>query len=111
LHTDVQAAQASFYRGLIASGWHTVAIFMRMLVDQVLNRAHSLGSPGVDELRWVLPVRPGDTITGRIAAFEVRRSRSRPEMGIVRWRGEVRNQHDQVVLTMVGTNFFRTRAD
>lgn len=108
-HTDPDAAKDSFFGGLIASGWHTVGLFMRMLVETVLNRSHSLGSPGVEDLRWTAPVRPGDTIAGRIAATEVRRSQSRPQMGIVRWRGELRNQRNEVVLTMVGTNMFAVR--
>ncbi len=109
-HTDPTAAKGSFFGGLVASGWHTVGLFMRMLVERVLNRAYSLGSPGVDELRWTAPVRPGDTIRGRIAVFEVRRSRSRPQMGIVRWRGEANRQDGQVVLSIVGTNLFQTRS-
>src|SRR5947209_7301940 len=65
MHTDPEAARASTYGGLIASGWHTAASFMRLLVDEVIGQSESIGSPGVDNLRWLKPVRPGDTLHGR----------------------------------------------
>ncbi|HVH65451.1 MAG TPA: MaoC family dehydratase [Candidatus Acidoferrum sp.] len=109
MHIDPNAASFTIYGGLIASGWHTVALFMRMIVDSVVGKASSLGSPGVEELRWPVPVRPGDTLTGQMEVLETRISNSRPSMGIVRWRGELRNQKGQLVLSLLGTNFFGRR--
>jgi acyl dehydratase len=106
MHVDPTRARSTIYGGLIASGWHTVSLFMRLLVENLVSKTDSLGSPGVDELRWPLPVRPGDTLSGQMEILETRVSSSRPNMGIVRWRGEVRNQSGQVVLTLLGTNFF-----
>lgn len=108
-HIDPDAARATIYGGLIASGWHTVSLFMRLLVENLVANTASLGSPGVDELSWPLPVRPGDTLGGRMEILETRVSKSRPTMGIVRWRGEVRNQNEQTVMTLIGTNFFGRR--
>lgn len=108
-HIDPNAASFSIYGGLIASGWHTVSLFMRLIVTKLLVDSTSLGSPGVEELRWPLPVRPGDTLSGRMIALETRVSNSRPTMGILRWRGEMRNQDDRLVLTLLGTNFFGRR--
>jgi acyl dehydratase len=109
MHIDPSAAATTMYGGLIASGWHTVSLFMRLVVDAVIASSSSLGSPGVEELRWPLPVRPGDTLWGSMHMLETRVSKSRPEMGLVRWRGEVRNQQDQLVLSVIGTNFFSRR--
>jgi acyl dehydratase len=95
---------------LIASGWHTVSLLMRMIVTTLLVDSTSLGSPGVEELRWPLPVRPGDTLSGQMIVLETRVSNSRPTMGILRWRGEVRNQDGRLVLSLIGTNFFGRRA-
>lgn len=109
MHIDPNAASSTIYGGLIASGWHTVSLFMRLLVENVVGKTVSLGSPGVEELRWPRPVRPGDTLNGRMEIVETRASNSRPNMGIVRWRGEVRNQRGELVLTLLGTNFFGRR--
>src|SRR5262249_28727704 len=108
-HTDPEAARASMYGGLIASGWHTGAITMRLLVDHFLSRVASLGSPGIDELRWLEPVRPGDTLSVRVEILEARRSRSRPEQGIIRSRIEVLNQRGTVVMSLSGINFIKCR--
>ena len=108
-HVDPVAARASIYGGLIASGWHTVSLFMSVLVNTLLLQTASLGSPGVEELRWPAPVRPGDRIKGHMTVLATRPSVSRPEMGIVRWRGEARNQEGTVVLSLVGANFFGRR--
>ena len=105
MHLDPNAASFTIYGGLIASGWHTGALFMRLLVRNLIADTKSLGSPGMEELRWPAPVRPGDTLTGKIEVLEKRLSNSRP-MGIVRWRGELRNQSGQLVMTSIGTNFF-----
>jgi acyl dehydratase len=109
-HVDQELARESFFGGLVASGWHTAAMYMRLLVDGLLNQTVSLGSPGIDELRWLKPVRPGDTLQARFTVLETTPSRSRPTMGIVRGRGEVLNQHGDVVMTMVSAGFFGRKA-
>ena len=109
-HIDEEAARQSMYGGLIASGWHTVALVMRMMVDSYLNAAASLGSPGVDNVRWLKPVRPGDTIRAMRTVVETRASGSRPEMGLVKSRWEVFNQSDQLVMTMEGYGMFERRS-
>ena len=83
-HVDPERAKESFFGGLVASGWHTTAIFMRLFVDGLLNKSASLASPGVDEVRWVRPVRPGDMLRARFTVLESTPSRSRPNMGVVR---------------------------
>jgi acyl dehydratase len=110
-HLDEAAARASIYGGLIASGWHTCCIFMRLFADGLLNRAAAMGSPGLDELRWLKPVRPGDTLFGRVEVLEVTPSRSRPDRGIARLRSAVRNQADDEVLSFVAAVMFRRRPD
>ena len=77
-HTDPEAAKQTIYGGLIASGWHSASLMMRLFVDHYLSHVASLGSPGVDELRWLKPVRPGDTLSLRITVTETKRSRSKP---------------------------------
>jgi len=109
MHTDPSAAGFTIYGGVIASGWHTVALFMRLLVENLVAKTSSLGSPGVEELRWPLPVRPGDTLAGSMEIVDTRVSNSRPTMGIVRWRGTVRNQDGKLVMSLIGTNFFGRR--
>jgi acyl dehydratase len=109
MHIDPGAAGFTIYGGLIASGWQTVTLFMRLLVDSVVAKTSSLGSPGVEELRWPLPVRPGDTLHASMEILETRVSNSRPTMGIVRWRGTVRNQDGKLVMSLIGTNFFGRR--
>lgn len=110
MHVDPERARASAYAGLIASGWHTASVFMRLLVDGVLADAESLGSPGLDSLRWLKPVYPGDTLRGRVTILDARDSRSRPEWGIVRTQGEMLNQHDELVLQLVAIVLFGRRA-
>jgi acyl dehydratase len=109
MHTDLEAARASIYGGLIASGWHTVARYMRLVVDNVLSGSSSVGSPGVDQLRWLKPVRPGDELRARFKVLETRTSNSRPDWGIVRSRGELLNQDDDLVMTVEAVNFFVRR--
>lgn len=109
MHIEPNAASFTIYGGLIASGWHTGALFMRLLVSNLISKTSSMGSPGMEDLRWPLPVRPGDTLSAQIEVLEMRTSNSRPNMGIVRWRGEVRNQHGQLVMSATGTNFFGRR--
>lgn len=108
-HIDAEAARQSMYGGLIASGWHTVALVMRMMVDSYLNASASLGSPGVDHVRWLKPVRPGDVIRATRTVLETRPSDSRPEMGLVKTRWEVFNQSDELVMTMEGYGMFERR--
>jgi acyl dehydratase len=110
-HLDEAAAAASIYGGLIASGWHTVCVFMRLFADGLLLRAAALGSPGVDELRWLRPVRPGDTLDARLEVLEVRPSRSKPDRGSVRARSVLTNQDGEEVLTMVAVLLFKRRPD
>ncbi|HEY0491849.1 MAG TPA: MaoC family dehydratase [Candidatus Dormibacteraeota bacterium] len=109
MHIDPNAAGFTIYGGLIASGWHTGALFMRLLVTNLIAGTSSMGSPGMEDLRWPAPVRPGDTLSAQIEVIEARASNSRPTMGIVRWRGEVRNQDGRLVMSALGTNFFGRR--
>lgn len=99
-HVDREAAEASPFGGLIASGWHTAAMFMRLYVDALLSRAASQGSPGVEELRWLKPVRPGDTLRARLTVLDATPSERNPRRGTLRVSTEVRNQHGEPVMTM-----------
>jgi acyl dehydratase len=99
-HADPETARKSFFGGIIASGWHTVSLVMRMCVDEYLARAVSLGSPGIDELRWLKPVRPGDTLSARVTVLQAKRSRSKPDRGVLRSYIEALNQRSEVVMTM-----------
>lgn len=108
-HIDEAAARESMYGGLIASGWHTVSMVMRMMVDSYLSKSASLGSPGVDQVRWLKPVRPGDRIRAQRHVLETRASNSRPDMGVVKTRWEVFNQHGELVMTMEGYGMFARR--
>jgi acyl dehydratase len=108
-HTDPAAAARSIYGGLIASGWHTTAVMMRVLVDHVISPASSLGSPGCDELRWLKPVRAGDTLSVRITFTGTRRSRSRPDRGFAGADIEILNQDDEVVMTLKTTLYLLAR--
>ena len=108
-HIDEAAAKRSMYGGLIASGWHTVAIVMRMMCDSYLNQSASLGAPGVDHVRWLKPVRPGDTLRAQRTVLESRASQSRPEMGLVKMRWEVLNQKGELAMTIEGACMFQRR--
>lgn len=108
-HADPVAAKASPFGGLIASGWHTVALVMRMMCDAYMLDSASLGSPGVENLKWLKPVRPGDTLRAQRTTLEVRASASRPEMGLVKTRWEVFNQNGEPVMTMEGYGMFGRR--
>jgi len=108
-HMDPAEAKGTIYGGLIASGWHTGALVMRLFVDNYLSHVASLGSPGVEELRWLKPVRPGDEISIRVTVLETRRSRSKPDRGIVQSFIEVINQEEEVVMDMKGVNFLSCR--
>ena len=108
-HTDPEAAASSPYGGLIASGWHTTALFMGMFVRAVLRDSASLGSPGVEEIRWTAPVRPGDTLTGRTTVTDVQPSASNPNRGTVYTTNEVFNQSGERVMTLKARGFFARR--
>jgi acyl dehydratase len=111
IHTDPEWARTGPFGGLIASGWHTAAITMRLLVDQYLPPAASLASPGIDELRWLRPVRPGDELRVRVTVIEARPSRSKPDRGLLRSRIEVLEGDGSAVMTMTGLNLIRRRPE
>ena len=108
-HVDQAAARASPFGGLIASGWHTVALTMRLICNAYLLEAASLGSPGVNEVRWLKPVRPGDTLKLRMTVLESNPSRSKPDRGAVLHRWEVFNQRAELVMRMEGYGLFARR--
>jgi acyl dehydratase len=108
-HVDEEAAKRSMYGGLIASGWHTCAMVMRMMCDAYLLDSDSVGSPGIDNVKWLKPVRPGDTISARRTTLETRASKSKPDIGIVSNLWEVFNQDGEMVMSMQGYGMFRRR--
>lgn len=108
-HIDPEAARRSSFGGLAASGWHTASATMRMLVDHLIPPKASMGSPGIDELRWLKPVRPGDRLRVRSTIIATKRSRSKPDRGIVHVRHETLNQHDEVVMSFTGMAMYRCR--
>jgi acyl dehydratase len=108
-HVDAAAAANGPFDGLIASGWHTAALFMRMYVDEILNHTVSMGSPGVEELRWRVPVRPDDTLRGRATIVEATPSAKRADRGTVLARLEALNQRDEVVMSMIARGLFGRR--
>ena len=108
-HIDRAAADASIFGGLIASGWHTCSLTMRILCDAYLLKSASLGSPGVEQIRWLRPVRPGDTLVVYSTVLETRASQSKPDRGLLFSEVEVRNQRDEVVLTMRSMGLFARR--
>jgi acyl dehydratase len=99
-HVDEDAGRTAGFGGLIASGWHTVGLYMRLFVDGLLGASRNLGSPGGDELRWFLPVRPGDTLSARCTIGEVRASRGDPQRGVVHTCGEMTNQNGDIVMRL-----------
>lgn len=109
MHTDPAVAVDGPFGGLIASGWHTCALMMRLFAEDFLSPVSSLGSPGVDELRWLRPVRPGDRLTMQATVEGARLSRSKPDRGIVRTRIELHNQTGDAVLRLIASNLIRTR--
>lgn len=108
-HLDEAAARESIFGGLIASGWMTCSILMRMLVDGFISPVSSMGSPGVDEIRWLKPVRPGDRLRARVTVVDTRRSTSRPDRGIIHFHQQAINQDDEVVLSMRGMGMSKCR--
>ena len=108
-HVDREAAAASHFGGVVASGWHTCSMMMRMVVDGLMGAAAGMGSPGVDKVRWLLPVRAGDTLTVSYLTQQVKASASRPDRGVVWSRWEAVNQHGELVCTIEGMGMFRRR--
>jgi acyl dehydratase len=112
MHLDEEVASRSMLQGLSGSGWHLCSIMMRMMFDGYIGRTASLGSPGVNELRWLAPLRPGDELTldVDVEVAEARVSRSRPETGIVTFKGRVRNAAGQVLCEMISPIIVERRA-
>ncbi len=108
-HTDPVAAKESIFGGLIASGWYAAGLMMRLYVDHYLSQNASLSSPGVDDLHWLKPLRPGDSISIRITVTDTKRSSSKPDRGIVHSDIEVLNQHREIIMRVKGTNFLACR--
>lgn len=108
-HVDAELARETIYGGLIASGWHTCSLVFRMTCDGLLLESSSMGSPGLENLRWLKPVRPGDTLRARIEVLESRPMASKPHLGLVRsvWQGL--NQHNEVVVSMEGWGIYGRR--
>jgi acyl dehydratase len=109
MHLDEEAANKSILKGLSGSGWGTCAIMMRMIYDGFLHESSSLGAPGVDEVRWVRPVRPGDELTIRVSCLEKRDSGSRPQVGIVKFNLEMLNAKNEAVVQSSYSGFFGKR--
>ena len=109
MHIDSEYAIKGPYEGLIASGWQTCALVMRELVKNYFSPSSSLGSPGIDELQWLKPVRPGDCLTVRATILETKLSRSKPDRGLVRTLVEALNQHQEKVVSFIALNFMLRR--
>ena len=109
IHVDRERAVQGPFGGLIASGWHTAAMMMRLVVDHFLPASTSLGSPGIDELRWLHPVRPGDVLSVRFSVLAATRSRSKPDRGVVHTLCEVLNQNREVVMSLKAMNIIACR--
>ncbi len=109
-HLDEEAAKHSLFGGLCASGWHTCSMAMRMMCDAYLLDSASLGSPGLENIRWVKPVRPGDTLHMRSTVLEARPMDSKPHVGLMRTRWEVLNQNNEEVMFMEGHGMMRRRS-
>jgi acyl dehydratase len=111
IHADPQAAGRGPFGGLIASGWHTISLVMRVLVERYLSHVAAIVSPGIDELRWTQPVRPGDVLSVRVTVLEATASRSKPDRGLVRTLIEALNQRGEVVLSMKAMNLIKRREE
>jgi len=108
-HTDPLAAKETPFGGLVASGWHTGSVMMRMMCDAYLSESSCVGSPGIEEWRFAQPVRPGDRLRYRGTVIEARPSTSKPDRGLVKWRWELLNQRDEVAVSIIGTQIFLRR--
>jgi acyl dehydratase len=109
MHLDEEAASASMLGGLAASGWHTCCIVMRMISDGMLDRTSFMGAPGIEEVRWLAPVRPGESIRLRVTVVETRASRSRPDMGFVKFHYQVFGVGDDLLMTLTVIPMFGRR--
>ena len=109
-HVDRDAARASIYGGVIASGWHTCSLMMRMVVDGLMASSSSMGSPGLDGVRWLRPLRAGDTIRVRYLTTQVKASNSKPDRGVVWSKWTAINQHGEEICTIEGMGMFRRRS-
>jgi len=109
MHLDEEAANRSMLKGLSGSGWHSCAIMMRMIYDGLLRESSSLGAPGVDEVRWIRPVRPDDELTIKLTCLEKRDMKSRPHVGVVRHALEMTNAKGETVMTSAYSGFFGKR--
>jgi acyl dehydratase len=108
-HVDAEAAKNSLFGELVASGWHVASKLMRLFVDNYIDHRTALGSPGLDELRWLKPVRPGDTLTAWVECAGKVPSKSRPQMGVVHEHWRATNQKGEMVMTAKGINMVRRR--
>ena len=109
IHTDPSFAATGPFAGLIASGWHSAGLLMRLFADHYLSRVASLASPGVDELRWAVPLRPDDRLRLRATILDARPSQSKPDRGIVRTHAQLLNQDDQCPVSVQAINIIRRR--
>lgn len=109
-HLDAETARHSIYGGLISSGWLTGSILMRLLVDHYISPLASMGSPGIDELRWPRPVRPGDRLRVRATVLEAKRSQTKPDRGMIQFLQEAINQDGEVVMSIRGWGMYRCRS-
>jgi acyl dehydratase len=105
-HVDPARAASGRWQGLIASGWQTCGVAMRLAVDHFLAGSESFGSPGLEYLKWLQPVRPGDALTLHVDVLDARHSERQPALGIVQWRWQLRNERDLAVLELVATSLF-----
>lgn len=110
-HLSDEGGRESIFGGIIGSGWHTASICHRLIVEGLLSKSSSMGSPGLDELRWLKPVRPGDALSVRIEVLSTTPSRSKPDRGAIKFRFEVRNQHGDAVMTEVANALFGRRPE
>jgi acyl dehydratase len=108
-HLNAEAGRASVFGGLVASGWMTGAVLMRMMCVHMIPEQSSMGSPGIDELRWLQPVRPGDVLSVRLEILATVPSRSKPDRGVLRSRFEVLNQRGETVATMLGMGMYKRK--
>jgi acyl dehydratase len=108
-HTDPERAKTSRFGGIVASGWHTICMAMRLYVDHYVTHVAGLASPGMDEIRWPNPVRPGDTLRIRVTTLEAKPSRSKSDRGVIRAKIEALNQRDEPVLSMIGIGIIGRR--
>lgn len=110
-HLSDEGGREGIFGGLIASGWHTASICHKLAVENLLSKTASLGSPGLDELRWLRPVRPGDALTARFEVISTTPSRSKPDRGAIKFRFEVRNQNGEVVMTELANALFARKPE